>query len=195
MDEITKMILTFLFSGAFLTFLQFLITRFDNKDKRFKALEERIDTGLEEREKIGKNRYDEHKLAIEKMTLEHQKDFQALQEAIQKLAENDARFTESIKQIADKQDIMAAANVGMIHNTIIRFSDPIIERKAVTYDELSTLDSLYVPYHKLGGNGACKRRYDDINRLEKVSDEKAVELDREISRRKRQEEEEYFRTG
>lgn len=195
MDETTRMILTFLFSGAFLTFLQFLITRFDNKDKRFKALEERIDTGLEEREKTGKNRYDEHKLAIEKMTLEHQKDFQALQEAIQKLAENDARFTESIKQIADKQDIMAAANVGMIHNTIIRFSDPIIERKAVTYDELSTLDSLYAPYHKLGGNGACKRRYEDINKLEKVSDEKAVELDREISRRKRQEEKEYFRTG
>jgi hypothetical protein len=195
MNETTKTILTILGSGAFLTFLQFLITRFDNKNNKFKELEKRIDDGLEEREKTGKNRYDEHKIAIEKMTVEHQKDFQALQDAIQRLAQNDSKLTESIQQIAEKQDIMADANVGMIHNTLIRFSDPIIERGAVTYDELSTLDSLYVPYSKLGGNGACKRRYEDINKLEKVSDEKAIMLDRDLTKRKRQEEEEYFRTG
>jgi hypothetical protein len=73
---------------------------------------------------------------------------------------------------------MAEANVGMIHNTLIRFTDPIIERNAVTYEELDTLDSLYLPYSRLGGNGECKRRYNDVNKLKKISKEEAFELDK-----------------
>jgi hypothetical protein len=72
----------------------------------------------------------------------------------------------------------------MVHNTIIRFTDPIIRRNAVTYEELSTLDSLYQPYSKLGGNGECKRRYDDVNKLPKISKEEAYDRDREIETRK-----------
>lgn len=109
---------------------------------------------------------------------------QQLNTAIQKLTENDSRITHSIEMMADKQDTIALANVGMVHNTIIRFTDPIIQRNAVTYEELSTLDSLYQPYSKLGGNGECKRRYDDVNKLPKISKEEAHDKDREIEARR-----------
>ena len=180
MNETIRTILTVLCSGGFLAFLQFLITRFDNKHDKFKVLEKKIDEGLDAREKAGKARYDEHHLSIEKLSIEYQKSFQDLQKAITQLAENDTNFAKSIEKMADKQDIMASANVGMVHNTIIRFTDPIIERGAVTYEELATLDSLYMPYSKLGGNGECKRRYEDVNKLDKISKEEAIKRDREI---------------
>jgi hypothetical protein len=111
------------------------------------------------------------------------KNWEAIQQlnvVIQKLTENNTKITESIEMMADKQDTIALANVGMVHNTIIRFTDPIIRRNAVTYEELSTLDSLYQPYSKLGGNGECKRRYDDVNKLRKISEAEAHDRDREI---------------
>lgn len=172
--------------------IQFFVNRKDKKKEdaendKFKALEKRIDEGLDERERTGKHRFDEHRIAIEEMKVEHQKDFQELNKAIQKLVESDAKFAESIQKMAEKQDVIAQANVGMVHNTIIRFTNPIIDRSAVTYEELANLDSLYVPYAKLGGNGECKRRYEDVNKLTKVSREDAVKRDREIATKKFQE--------
>lgn len=165
--------------------IQFLITRKDKKiedakNDKFKELETKFQKGLDEREATGKRRFDEHKIAIEKMNLENQKDFQELNKAIQQLVENDTRFANSIEKMAEKQDMIASANIGMVHNTIIRFTDPVLERGAVTYEELATLDSLYVPYKNLGGNGECKRRYEDVNKLTKISREEAVKRDRAI---------------
>lgn len=117
-----------------------------------------------------------------------------LNATIQKLTENDSTITSSIKAMLEKQDTIALANVGMVHNTLIRFTDPIIERNAVTYEELATLDSLYVPYSNLGGNGECKRRYEDVNKLAKISREEAVKRDREIEARKFKEMQEAIRS-
>ena len=159
--------------------IQFLITRKDNKEKDAKKdsanslrkeLKDHL-TNVNDKWKI--DYCDKNRDAIEKMS-----------EAIEKLTANDTVIAESLKSIADKQDIMASANVGMIHNTLIRFTDPIIARGVVTYDELATLDSLYVPYSKLGGNGECKRRYNDVNKLKIVTPEKAIERDREIETEK-----------
>ena len=152
----------------------------DYCDKNAKAIEDLIKevrTGLQDREETGKKRYDEHHVAIEKLNIEYQKSMVELKQAIQKLTDNDTKITDSLEKMSDKQDVMASASVGMIHNTLIRFTDPIIERNAVTYEELDTLDSLYLPYFKLGGNGECKRRYEDVNKLEKISKEKAYEMD------------------
>ena len=190
----TETLITVICSGGFLAFLQFLISRFDKKHDRIADLEKKLDEGLEDREKTGKARYTEHQLAIEKMGIDHQKDFQELQKAIQQLVSNDTKFAESIEKMANKQDIMASANVGMVHNTIIRFTDPIIERDAVTYDELANLDSLYQPYARLGGNGECKRRFEDVNKLTKISKEEAIKRDREIEIRNFQEIQEAIRS-
>ena len=120
----------------------------------------------------------------ETLRAEHKRDFQELQKAITKLVENDAKFTESMQKMAEQQDRIAQANVGMMHNTIIRFTDKIIARKSVTYEELATLDSLYVPYSQLGGNGECKRRYEDVNKLLKISQEEAVRRDQRLEAQK-----------
>lgn len=182
------------FSGVIIGsgIIQFFVNRKDKKqddlkNDRFEQLEKKFQEGLDAREATGKHRFDEHAMAIEEMKLEHQKDFQELSKAIQKLVENDAKFSESIDKMVDKQDLMAQANVGMMHNTIIRFTSPIIDRNAVTYEELANLDSLYVPYSKLGGNGECKRRYEDVNKLAKISREEAVKRDRAIATQKFQE--------
>lgn len=180
MNETTKFILTVLGSGAFLTFLQFLISRFDKKHDRIEALEKRLDEELDDRDKTGKARYDEYHASIEEMNINHQKDFQEIQKAINQLVQSDMKFAESIEKMIQKQEIIASANVGMVHNTIIQFTEPIICRKAVTYEELANLDSLYVPYSKLGGNGECKRRYEDVNKLIKISRDEANKRDREI---------------
>lgn len=130
---------------------------------------------------------DKNREAILRIDEEHKKDFQELQKAITQLVENDIKFAESIEKMAEKQDVIAQANVGMIHNTIIRFTDRIVERESVTYEELATLDSLYIPYAKLGGNGECKRRYEDVNKLAKISKEEAVKRDRDIETKKYEE--------
>lgn len=184
MNDLVQTILTVLGSGALFGFIQFLITRRDNKDEKLKKMEENFQKGLDERERTGKNRYDEHKIAIEKMTIEHQKDFQALLKAIEKLTDNDTKTTELVKNNQETIEVIADGVVGIMHNTIIHITDPILERGAVTYDELDTLDSLYKPYSRLGGNGACKRRTEDVNKLPKIEAEEAVIRDREIAKKR-----------
>lgn len=138
---------------------------------------------------------DKNRDAILEIEENHKKDWQEMQKAIAQLVENDSRFADSIEKMVEKQDCIAQSNVGMIHNTIIRFTDKIVERESVTYEELATLDSLYVPYAKLGGNGECKRRYEDVNKLTKVSKEEAVKRDREIEAKKYEEIQKAIRTG
>jgi len=173
MNEIAKTVLAFLCSGTLLTFVQFLITRRDNKKDKIKVLEQKIIDVLDTCEKTSKTRYDEHEAAIKELDFQRQKDYKALREALNQLSP-------VLDKIVTTQDVISAINVGIVHNMIIEFSTPIIEREAVTYEELATLDSLYVPYSKLGGNGECKRRYEDINKLTKISKERAIKKDKEL---------------
>lgn len=180
--------------------IQFFVSRKDKKeedekhnsaDSLRKELKDHLTT-VNDKWKI--DYCDKNRESILRMDAEHKKDFQELQKAIVQLVENDTKFANNINKMAEKQDIIAQANVGMVHNTIIRFTDPIIERGAVTYDELANLDSLYVPYAKLGGNGECKRRYEDVNKLIKISREEAVKRDREIEIAKYKEIQKNIRT-
>lgn len=155
--------------------IQYFVNRKDKKKEN-----EKIDLRTEMKQHLT-NVNDEWKV---KYCDKNREAIEQLNIAIQKLTENDSRITHSIEMMAGKQDTIALANVGMIHNTIIRFTDPIIQRNAVTYEELSTLDSLFQPYSKLGGNGECKRRYDDVNKLPKISKEEAYDRDRDIETRK-----------
>lgn len=152
MSTITQIIITVLGSGALFSFLTFLIQRKDKKNDRIKDLEDKVQKGFEEREEKSK----------------------ALCGAIDQLTENVKSNQETINVVAD-------GVVGIIHNTIICSTQPIINRGAVTYEELSTLDSLYIPYRKLGGNSECTRRYDDVCKLPKITEEEALNRDREIA--------------
>lgn len=180
MYDIVKTIITVLFSGSFLAFIQFLIGRFDKRHDRLADLKKDIDEGLDSVRKVSDTRFNQYLESLEKAEESRKQSYADIQSSINQLIENDNRFSKNIEQMSAKQNIVASANVGLIHNEIISFTNPIIERNAVTYGELATLDSLYIPYSKLGGNGECKRRYEDVNKLPKLTKEEALEKDREL---------------
>lgn len=189
---ILQSIITFLGVLVGSGIIQFFVNRKDKqiedeKNDKLKAMDEKFQKGLDEREAKGLERYNEHKVAIAEMSLQHQKDFQQLKDAIKQLTENDTNIAKLIERNEQTIGTIADGLVGMIHNTIIYTTEPILKRDAVTYEELATLDSLYVPYSKLGGNGECKRRYYDVNKLTKISKEEADKRDRAIEKRKLEE--------
>lgn len=161
----------------------------DYCDKNAKAIEDLIKEvrlGLAEREEKGKARYDEHHIAIEKMNVEHQKDFLELKKAIDKLTENDTRITASIEKIADRQENMAESLVGQAHDRIIYITDNISERGYITNKEKATIKSMYEPYKKLGGNGEVEEAVTYVRNLKVITNDEAREMD--IKRKNKQRE-------
>lgn len=160
----------------------------DYCDKNAKAiadLAKEVKDGLAERESTGKRRYEEHHISIEKMALQHQKDFQALFDAIKQLESNDTKITESLCKMADKQDVMAESLVGQAHDRILFLTDKITERGAITNKEKATIDSMYVPYKRLGGNGYVKTSVEYVESLKTVSEDEARQMDIEIKKKQR----------
>lgn len=162
--------------------------KLDYCDKNAKAiadLAEEVKVGLAEREAMGKKRYDEHHLSIERMDLQHQKDAQALFEAIRQLEANNTKITDSLVKIADKQEIMAESLVGQAHDRILFLTDKISERGAITNREKATIKSMYEPYKKLGGNGVVSENVNYIMGLTVVSEEDARQMDIENKRKEK----------
>lgn len=161
----------------------------DYCDKNAKAiadLAQDVKDGLAEREAKGLQRYEEHHLTIEKMSVQHQKDFIALKEAIQKLTDNDTNITESIKKMADKQDDIANGIMGLSHDKLVYMTDRITERGAITLKEQATLTSIYEPYIKLQGNGDAKAGFKHVMGLKVVSDEEARKMDAKLKNKQRE---------
>lgn len=201
--------------GAVLGFIQFLISRKDEKqkeakkdhdeeikkemrdhltnvnakwkedycDKNAKAINDLIEevrVGLADREAMGKKRYDEHHLSIEKLSVQHQKEFLELKKAIEALTANDTKITESLRMISETQKDMSDAIMGLSHDKLVYMTDRITERGAITLKEQATLTSIYDPYIKLHGNGDAKAGYKHVMGLKVVSDAEAKALDEEI---------------
>ena len=158
----------------------------DKNTQAIQLLREEVISGLDDREKRGSQRFEEHQLAIEKMNLEHQKDFQELKQAIQLLTENDTKITESITKIADKQDVIADSLIGQAHDRIIFLTDKISQRGAITLKEKATLTSMYEPYRKLGGNGLVSTSVHHVESLTVVSDDEARGMDIKIKNKQRE---------
>lgn len=156
---------------------QWKIDYCDKNAQAIQTLREEVAVGLDERERRGTQRFEEHRLAIEKMNIEHQKDFQELKQAIQKLTENDTKIVDSLGKIADKQDVMANGIMGLSHDKLVFMTDRITERGAITLKEQATLTSIYEPYIKLEGNGDAKAGYKHVMGLKVVSDEEAKDMD------------------
>lgn len=152
----------------------------DKNSQAIEKLAEDVKEGLEQREQTGFKRYEEHKLAIEKMNIEHQKDFLELKKAIQRLTENDTKITESLSNMANKQEYMAESLVGQAHDRIIFLTDRISIRGAITNKEKATITSMYNPYSKLGGNGEVKEAVEYVRTLPTITDDEARERDMKI---------------
>lgn len=147
-------------------------------------LHDEFERGLAERETRSTGRYLEHKEAILQMSSEHKKDFQELLRAIQQLTNNDTNISQLVENNQQTVGIVANGIVGIIHNTILYTSKGILERGVVTFEELATLESLYVPYARLGGNGDVKKRYEKVNELKTVTKEEADRIDEQLKREK-----------
>lgn len=191
--NITQIVLTvigsIIGSGAVFGFVQFLIQRSDNKKAQLKKdeheeLRKEFNKGLQEREDVGRKRYEEHKIAIEQMTKEHKKDFEILLKAIKNVEGSNEKLCEKVDTVADYQKNIGDGVMGLSHDKLIFSTGKIAERKAITLKEKATLTSIYDPYRRLGGNGDCKTAYEHVMSLNVISDEEAKRIDKELEGKK-----------
>ena len=191
--NITQIVLTvigsIIGSGAVFGFVQFLIQRSDNKKAQLKKdeheeLRKEFNKGLQEREDVGRKRYEEHKIAIEQMTKEHKKDFEILLKAIKNVEDSNEKLCEKVDTVADYQKNIGDGVMGLSHDKLIFSTGKIAERKAITLKEKATLTSIYDPYRRLGGNGDCKTAYEHVMSLNVISDEEAKRIDKELEGKK-----------
>ena len=162
MDDLLKIVLTIIGSGAFFSFIQFLITRRDNRTDKVKILEQEMHKGLDERENTGRERYEEHREAIEE-----------LRETMLKLAKTSEEQQQYTKAVAN-------VLIGLAQDKLVYLTKFYTERGAITLDELAVLEDIYTPYHEdLGGNGRGKAGFERCSELPVVSEEKALEMDRQ----------------
>lgn len=160
MNPVVQTLLTIVGSGAFFGFVQFMITRKDNKNDRTKALEKKIDEGLDKREQTGRERFEKHASDIEE-----------LRKIMTQLADN-------AKVQQEYSEAVGNVLMGLAQDKIVHLTKLYSERGAITLDELAVLESLYVPYHDgLHGNGKGKAGYERCQKLPVVSESKARELD------------------
>ena len=185
MEDLVKIIIAIIGSGAFFTFLQFLITRRDKKkdkinelcekidrereeqqksvNERYETLQKEIREGLEDRERTGKQRYEEHQESIQK-----------LEDAIIQLTKNDTDQSAYIRYIGDEL-------MGLAHEKLVTLTDHYQARGAITLREKATLDSIYKPYHEgLHGNGDGTQGYNFCMKLPVVTDIQALEMDKKL---------------
>lgn len=192
MDNTTylQMILTFLSgligAGGGLAFIKFLIERRDNQKKEEKqdkldklATELRAEykQGLDDRENTGKARYLEHQKSIKEMSESHQKDFEMLIKAIDKLESNDKKQLEIIEQLQKNENLSGQSLMALSHDKIIHLGKCYQKRGAITLTEQNNLKFLYEPYRNLGGNSDGEGYYNFCMHLPIITEEEAIELD------------------
>lgn len=165
MSSALQIILTAIGSGAFFSFIQFLITRKDNRDDRLDEMRKEYTTGLNEREEKSKERYDEHKKAIKQ-----------LQEAIIVL-------TKDSQERKELEQFMSASLMAITHDKLVRLGKTYQKRGAITLAEMNNLKLLYEPYHNgLGGNSDGETYYNYCMELPVISDEEAQKRDLELKK-------------
>lgn len=155
MSETVKLILTFLLSGSFVGFIQFLIQRNDNKNSKIKALEQEIHEEKIERERA----------------------MNELREVMTQLAKTPA---EQQKIINANSEILVA----LTQDRLVQLTSKYQERGAITLTEKAILTAIYEPYHdKLGGNGYGKMGYTYAMKLPVVTDVEARKMDLNFKKR------------
>lgn len=166
----------------------------DYCDKNAKAISElttEVRKGLAQREETGRQRYEQHHESIKELMKQHNEDYHKLEQSLEKviatMKENDDRITEKVEKIANVQEFIGDALVGQAHNTILFIGDHISERKCITNREKATINSMYKPYHNLGGNGEVKEVVEYILSLPTVSEDEAKQKDLELKKKEYEE--------
>lgn len=183
MTPILQILITVIGSGAIFSFIQFLITRHDDKNDQVKNLCDKIEEGLKQQTETSEERYESLQTEIKEGLNtqqtwgfahfnEHKESIMKLEEAILQLTRNDTEQSQYMKNIGESL-------VGLSHDKILFLCDNFLERGGITLKEKATIKSIYEPYQKLGGNGDCQVAWSAVCDLPILSEEKAKELDRE----------------
>ena len=158
--DMMQIIIAVIGSNALFAFITFMIKRNDKKDNRFQTLEKKVQQGLDDRENKGRERYEEHKEAIEE-----------LRQALVVLTED------SIERKKLEQAI-ASSLMALSHDKLVTLGKSYQRRGAITLAELNNLKLIYTPYHDgLGGNSDGEGYYTYCCHLPIVTEEEAIELD------------------
>lgn len=185
-----KIILTVIFSGAFLSFVQFLIqffiTRKDTKEKEAKedkleCLRKELQESIKQREETGNEHFEIHKEAIANISKDYQENFEKLYKSLEQLRNENSKVADALDKIAQGQDVFSTGLLGLTHFELIYITDIIKARKHITLSEKAILDSLYEPYIQLGGNGQTKKNYEYVMTFPVISDEEAHRMDSDIA--------------
>lgn len=160
MDNLLQVVLAVIGSNAVFAFITFLIKRKDDKDDRFKELDNKIENGLEEREEVSKERYEEY------------------QETIQKLREIVIKLSEDAEERKHLTQCMASSLMALSHDKLVHLGKTYQRRGAITLAELNNLKLIYTPYHDgLGGNSDGEGYFEYCKHLPIVTEEEAIEMD------------------
>lgn len=160
MDNILQVVIAVIGSNAVFAFITFLIKRKDDKDDRFKELDNKIENGLEEREEVSKERYEEY------------------QETIQELREVVIKLSEDAEERKHLTQCMASSLMALSHDKLVHLGKTYQRRGAITLAELNNLKLIYTPYHDgLGGNSDGEGYFEYCKHLPIVTEEEAVEMD------------------
>ena len=160
MANILQVVIAVIGSNAVFAFITFLIKRKDDKDDRFKELDNKIENGLEEREEVSKERYEEY------------------QETIQELREVIIKLSEDAEERKHLTQCMASSLMALSHDKLVHLGKAYQRRGAITLAELNNLKLIYTPYHDgLGGNSDGEGYFEYCKHLPIVTEEESVEMD------------------
>lgn len=149
--------------------------RADSKDKRFDELREEFGKGLDERERIGKERFDINSKQIVENTV-----------AIRHLIKLNEEQTNKLDRFADSVtksfDVMSGGVRSILYDKISVVYDKCLVRcdgGAITSEEMANMEQLYLSYSGNGGNGEGKEMYNTACHMKRVTKEEADKLDAE----------------
>lgn len=75
-------------------------------------------------------------------------------------------FWAYLQHKSESKDVRSQMLIGLAHDRITHLGLNYIERGWITKDEYENLhDYLYVPYHKMGGNGSAERIMKEVANL------------------------------
>ena len=149
----------------------------DKKDKRFDDLRHEFQSGLDQREKTGKERFDINSRLIEENT----RAINDLTRLVQHQSEKYDKLVDSLETLNRMSEIMGEGVKSGLYDKIMMVTDKCLARcegGAITVGEQANIEQLYGSYFGLGGNGEGKKRYElAINKMKVVTEEEAKQLD------------------
>lgn len=155
-------------------------TRADTKDKRYDELREEFKKGLDEREATGKERFDINSKMIQENSEQIAKLLRISEVTNNKIDNFADSVSKSFNSINKNSEVMGEGVKSVLYDKITVIYDKCLSRcdgGAITSEEESNIEQLYMSYSGLGGNGEGKTMFKKACAMKTVTKEEADRLD------------------